>query len=60
MIPLDALSSVVDAISNFIEAVVNAILIVGVGVIYGILIALIIGFLVLGLVKFRDQFRKKD
>ena len=58
MIPLDVLSSIVDAISNFIDAVINAILIVGVGVIYGILIALIIGFIVLGLVKTRDRFKK--
>lgn len=60
MIPLDAFSTLVDAIINFFNAVINAILVVGVGVVLGIIIAAIIGFVVLGIVRARDCIKKKD
>ena len=60
MIPLDAFSSLVDAIINFFSTVFNAILAIGVGVILGIIIAAIIGFLVLGIIKAKNRFKKKN
>ena len=60
MIPLDALSSLVDAIINFFSTVFNAILAIGVGVILGIVIAAIIGFVVLGIIKAKDRVKKKN
>lgn len=60
MIPLDALSTLVDAIINFFNTVINAILVVGVGVVLGIIIAAIIGFVVLGIIRARDRIKKKD
>ncbi len=60
MIPLDALSSLVDAIINFFNAVINAILVIGVGIFLGIIIAIIIGFVVLGIIKARDKIKKNN
>lgn len=57
MILLDALSSLVDAIANFINTLTTAILAVGVGIIYGIIIAVIMGFVILGIVKARNRFK---
>ncbi|WP_414469237.1 hypothetical protein [Methanobacterium sp. ACI-7] len=57
MILLDALSSLGDAIANFINTLTTAILAVGVGIIYGIIIAIIMGFVILGIVKARNRFK---
>lgn len=49
---------IIGALGSIIDTVINTILVLGAAVIWGIIIALIIGFLILLMVRIRDRNKK--
>jgi hypothetical protein len=56
---MDIISTLVNAVIGFVSAVVNAILIVGVALIWGIIIAGVIGVIILLILKARKRVKRE-
>lgn len=56
---MDILSSLIDAVTGFISAVVSALLVVGVAVVWGLIIAGVVGVIVLLILKARQRAKKE-
>ena len=56
---MDIISTLVNAVTGFINAVVSAILVIGVALIWGIIIAAVIGIIIFLILKARDRVKKE-
>ena len=56
---MDIISTLVNAVTGFVNAVVNAILIVGVALIWGIIIAGVIGVVILLILRARKRVKRE-
>jgi hypothetical protein len=56
---MDIISTLVNAVTGFINAVVNAILVIGVALIWGIIIAAVIGIIIFLVLKARDRVKRE-
>jgi len=56
---MDIISTLVNAVIGFVNAVVNAILIVGVALIWGIIIAGVIGVIIFLILKARKRVKRE-
>ena len=56
---MDIISTLVNAVTGFVNAVVNAILVVGVALIWGIIIAGVIGVIIFLILKARERVKRE-
>jgi hypothetical protein len=56
---MDIISTLVNAVTGFINAVVSAILVIGVALIWGIIIAAVIGIIIFLVLKARDRAKRE-
>ena len=56
---MDIISTLVNAVTGFINAVASAILVIGVALIWGIIIAAVIGIIIFLVLKARDRAKRE-
>ncbi|MEN6294062.1 MAG: hypothetical protein ABFC34_02980 [Methanobacterium sp.] len=56
---MDIISTLVNAIMGFVNAVINTILIIGVALIWGIIVAIVIGVIIFLILKARERAKRE-
>ncbi|MEL7671957.1 hypothetical protein [Methanobacterium sp.] len=56
---MDIISTLVNAIMGFVNAVINTILIIGVALIWGIIAAIVIGVIIFLILKARERVKRE-